>query len=130
MARNVTNVPLATSSSTVWMEWHKALKSQFGKKKANELFLMAWDKRAGAGSDASTTALREYLTDNGLEISTTGFEDAADFGSSVGDSLGGIFTGGKYLIIGLGVILVGGLAMTVFNIAKQPVKAAASVIKK
>ncbi len=52
-----------------------------------------------------------------------------DAGSDVTDFFGDFFTVGKYLGIGMGVILVGGIAMLIFNIAKEPAKAVGTAIK-
>jgi len=116
-------IPTKSSSSQSWIQWHKAMKSRYGKKDANALFVKAWDLRGGAGSDASTNELRVYMKDNGVVLDTTSIEDIVDTTQSGLDGLGSFFTMGKYATIAVGVIVVGGLAMLVYNIAKQPVKA-------
>ncbi len=123
-------IPTQQSSSQAWIEWHKAMKSRYGLKEANILFVKAWDKRAGAGSSASTNELRTYMLDNKITLDTSTLESLTDAGYSTLDSIGGIFTMGKYAAaIAVGVIVLGGVAMLVFNIAKQPVKAIGSAAK-
>jgi len=117
-------VPNQQSSSQSWIQWHKAMKSRYGLKEANLLFVKAWDKRGGAGSKGSTNELREYMRDNDVKLDTTGLEDVLDTGSSVLDTIGGAFTAGRYISLAIGVIVLGGAAMLIFNIAKQPIKAA------
>jgi len=122
MKSNINTIPTSKSSSDEWIEWHKSLKSRFGRKKANKLFIHAWEKRAGAGSDASTVSLREYMEKQGLQIDTSAWEDITDFGSGVADFIGSGFTMMKWAGIVTGVIILGGVAMILYNVAKDPAK--------
>lgn len=117
------NIPNTHSSSTAWIEWHKSLRKEFGKKKANYLFVQAWDIRAGKGSDASTNELREYMKDNGVILDTTTLEDITDTASNITDFFGDIFQYGKIagLVVG-GMVLVS-VGMILYNVAKNPIKA-------
>lgn len=118
------NIPTQSSRPEEWIEWHKGLKSNFGKKVANSLFTKAWVLR---GTPQSNTGdLREYLSKNGIVISTSAWDKIVDKGSDVTDFFGDVFNIGKYAGIGLAVILVGGIGMLVFNIAKDPNKAVGS----
>ncbi len=118
-------IPNKSSSAAAWMEWHKALKSRYGKKQANALFVTAWEKR---GSNAANTMeLREYMKDNDVDLGSNTVQDVLDFTSGGIDTIGDMFTIGKYLTIGVAVIVVGGLGMLIFNLAKQPIKALESV---
>ena len=120
----IINLPKNNSSDTVWITWYDALKSKFGRKKANSLFTANWDAQDGSNSDANTTTLRQHLEKKGkLEINT-GFagefkDKAFDLANFFGDS----FSVAKYFGIGLGVIVVGGLGLLVYNLAKDPDKA-------
>src|SRR3989304_7825161 len=114
-------IPNRQSSSASWIKWHETMKSRYGKKEANTLFLKAWDKRGGAGSSASTNELREYMKDNDVVLDTTTLESITDTASKGLDGIGDFFTMGKYVAIAVGVIIVGGLGMLIFNIAKQPI---------
>lgn len=119
-------IPNKQSSSQSWIQWHKAMKSRYGKKQANALFVKAWDMRAGTGSSASTNELREYMKSNDVVLDTTSFEDVIDTTNTGLDFIGDFFTLGKYMTIGVGVIVVGGLGLLIYNIAKNPIKSAST----
>ena len=121
------NFPNSSSSGDVWEQWHKNLVKCVGKSRANDLFLSLWRKRAGAGSDASTIRLREYLRTQGIELSVTGLKKTEDFFSDVGEFFGSGFnqfgTGVKILWYGLiGVLVLGALGL-VYTIFVNPDKA-------
>jgi hypothetical protein len=120
-------IPNKQSSSQTWIQWHKAMKRRYGKKEANLLFTKAWDMRGGAGSSASTNELRTYMKDNGIKFDTTTMESITDTTYEGLDAVGDFFTMGKYMSIAVGVIVVGGLGMLIFNIAKQPIKSAKAI---
>lgn len=121
-------IPTQQTSSAGWITWHKAMKSRYGLKQANYLFMKAWDKRAGTGSDASTVELRNYMKDNGVIIDTTTLEDVADSTSGGLDFIGDFFTVGKYMTLAVGLIVVGGLGLLVYNIVKSPLKSAGAAV--
>ena len=130
MANPTKMIPNKQSASTSWIEWHKAMKSRYGKKEANALFVKAWDQRGGAGTSASTNELREYMKDNDVVLDTTTMENVVDTTSAGLDAIGDVFTVGKYAILAVGVIVIGGLGMLVYNVVKNPErsgKAAASL---
>ena len=114
----IRNLPSANSSDLVWMGWYDALKKQFGKKKANGLFASAWDSQLANGSNANTTTLRQHL-----DISGGFWGEAKDKAFDAGNFLGDYLVMGKYLGIGIGVIVVGGLGLLVYNVARNPEKA-------
>jgi len=124
----VLNIPNVHSTSSSWIEWHKALRKSFGKKKANYLFVQAWDVRAGKGSNASTNELREYMKDNGVVLDTTTLEDITDTVSSVTDFFGDIFKYGKIAGIVVGVMILASMGMILFNLSKNPIKTAETVM--
>lgn len=119
-------IPNKQSSSQAWIQWHKALRARYGKKQANALFVKAWDMRAGKGTSASTNELREYMKSYGVVLDTTTMEDVVDTTNSGLDFMGDVFTVGKYMTLAVGLIVVGGLGLLVYNIAKQPLKAAST----
>ena len=71
--------PSSNSSGDIWEQWHKNLVKCVGKPRANDLFLQLWRKRAGAGSDASTIRLRNYLSTQGIELTVTGLKKDSRF---------------------------------------------------
>jgi hypothetical protein len=122
-----TIVPQRGDTADVWKNWHEALKSNFGKKVANQLFVQAWKVRGS--TSVSTNSLREYLKKNGIEISTTAFQDIADKGSDITNFFGDIFNVGKYAGIAIGVILIGTTGYALYNIAKNPASSAGTALK-
>jgi hypothetical protein len=114
----VNSIPTYNATVLDWIEWHKGLKSNFGKKMANSLFLKAWKIRGS--SKLNTGDLRTYLNSQGIKMDTNAWDKLVDFGGDVSDSIGGTFQAGKIVSITLGVILLGGLGLLVFNIARKP----------
>lgn len=120
----IINVPKNNSSENVWITWYDALKNKFGRKKANSLFTANWDAQSGSGSDANTTTLRQHLKKEGkLDLKGSFAGEIKDKVFDVGNFLGDYITVGKYLGIGLGVVVLGGLGLFVYNLAKDPDKA-------
>lgn len=120
----IINVPKNNSSDIVWMAWYDALKSKFGRKRANTLFSANWDAQQGAGSDANSSKLRGHLRDKGkLEISGSVLGEIKDKALDLGDWIGDAFVMGRYVSYALGGILVCGIGLFVYNLAKDPDKA-------
>lgn len=122
------NEPSIKSSDSEWIQWHKDLKGVFGKKTANSIFLAFWTKRQSSG--ANTVSLRNYAKGEGFQITgdsvISGVIDSTyDFVDGIGD----IFKVGKTATIVIVVVLVGGLGMAIFNIAKNPVSAMSTAAK-
>jgi len=117
------NEPSVNTSASGWIQWHKDCKSTFGKKTANSLFLAFWAKRGATNSNANTHDLRAYAEDQGFRIEGDAIAGVIDGVYDVADTFGDIFKIGKYATIAVGVIIIGGLGMLVFSIAKQPFKA-------
>jgi hypothetical protein len=114
----VDSIPTYNSTTDVWIQWHKELKSNFGKQTANNLWLKAWKIRGN--SKLNTSELRSYLSGQGIKLDTNAWDKIVDIGGGIGDMIGNTFQAGQILTIGLGVIIVGGIGMLVFNIARKP----------
>lgn len=128
MKANVTqNIPTISSPPEQWVQWHKDLKNYFGKKEANSLFLKAWTIRGN--SKANTSDLRTYLKDNGIKISESSWDSVVDLGVGVGDVFGDFMKISKYAGIAMGGIVLIGVGMIVYNIAKNPAQAIGTTIK-
>jgi hypothetical protein len=113
------NIPTKKSSGADWINWYDSLKSNFGRKKANELFLKTW--RVRGSRDANTSDLRDHLEKKGgLKLESTTLNVLEDLGGDVADYFGDIFTAGKWIGIGLAAITALGVGMLLFNIAKAP----------
>ena len=120
----ILDIPTGKSTGNKWIEWHKALRSRFGKKHANSLFVTGWEKRAGKDADGNTVELRNYLDKYGIILETTIMSDLADVGDSVGSFLSGTFgflkiTG--YIVVGIVLLSVG---MLLINITRKPIESA------
>lgn len=116
----ISGMPPYNSQAENWIQWHQDLKSNFGKKIANGLWLKAW--RIRGNSNANTSDLRKYMEKQGVKISGSAWDSIVDVGVGVTDAFGSIFQVGKVVGISLGVIVIGGLAMVVYNLAKNPAK--------
>lgn len=117
------NEPSVTSSDSDWIQWHKDLKSYFGKKTANSLFMAYWQKRSGTTYKSNTTELRRYAASQGMKVEGQILSGIIDSSYDFVDGIGDILKVGKTATIVIVVILVGGLGMAIFNIAKEPFKA-------
>ena len=122
-----TDIPTLASGSSAWQQWHSELVSDFGRKQANSLFMKAWGIRGN--SAANTLPLRTYLKGYGITLDESAWDKVVDTGGSIADTFGDVFKVGKYMGIGLGVIVLGGLAMIVYSIAKSPGEAIGTAAK-
>ena len=123
-------IPTKQSSDANWIEWHKSLRQNFGRKSANQIWAYAWDKRKTIA--ANTSDLRSYMEKQGVSIDggLGLLSDAADFTSGVGDYFENVFQMSKYAGYAIGVIVIGGLGMVVYNLAKDPAKSIATIALK
>ena len=122
--KEVSLIPKAASGAAAWKEWHIALKRRFGKKSANMIFVKAWEKRGGTASPAMTSDLRDYMKTQDVDLDTTVVQDIMDTGSDISNFFGDIIKTSAYMGMAISGIVVVGLAMLIFNIAKQPLEAA------
>jgi hypothetical protein len=119
MIKNVTiNEPSIKSDSAQWIQWHKDLKSTFGKKTANSVFLAFWNKRKSSG--ANTAELRDYAESQGFKIEGGSLSGIADAAYDIGDTIGDVMQVGKIVAISLTVILVAGIGLLIYNVARNP----------
>jgi len=122
---NVLIEPNQQSSDAIWIQWHKNLKTVLGKKTADSVFIQYWSAR---GSDsANTNALREYAASQGFQINGGIIGGIVDSVYNIADSIGDVFKIGKYVSIAVIVVIVGGVGMLIFNLAKQPIEAIKAV---
>tara|TARA_Y100000592_G_C5466030_1_gene316754 strand:- start:2114 stop:2536 length:423 start_codon:yes stop_codon:yes gene_type:complete len=110
------NIPGVNSSAAQWISWHKALKSCVGKKNANQLFVMQYDK---VNFDANVE-LREYMRSQGVDLDRDVLDRAVDFGSGVYNWAGGVFEIGSGISIILVVMILGSVGFLLYNIGKDP----------
>jgi|688.fasta_scaffold18419_9 hypothetical protein len=117
----VSGMPQYSSQGENWIQWHKDLKSNFGKKIANSLWLKAW--RIRGNSTSNTPDLRSYMTKQGVTISKSAWDSVVDTGIGVTDAIGSIFQMSATASILIGVVVVGGLGYVIYKIMKDPSKA-------
>lgn len=101
-------IPTSADSPEIWVAWHKSLKKWFSKAEANEHWLRFWNQRGGAGSDADTHGLREYMLTQEVNLTTTitgniadGTMDIVEFGADTITWARGLIIGGVVLAMGL-----------------------------
>ena len=110
-------IPSGTDPSEVWVEWYKALRKWFSKDVANSYFVRFWHERAGVGAVADTHALRSYMEDQGVELTTDFSGNLTDSAMSVVDFFSDTFTLVRNIIL---IVLVLGLCFLVFRWVKIP----------
>jgi hypothetical protein len=72
----VANMPPYNSKAENWIQWHNDLKSNFGKKIANGIWLKAW--RLRGNKDINTSELRTYMKKQGVTIDASGWDKFSD----------------------------------------------------
>jgi hypothetical protein len=123
----IANIPQYNSGFEEWINWYDALKQNFGKKNAKQLWIKAWKIRGN--SKANTNELRTYMAKHDITIDKTTWDSVIDTAVNATDIFGDTFTVGRYLGIGVAIIIVGGLGLAIFNIAKKPAESIGTAIK-
>ena len=109
-------IPLHESDSAIWIAWHKSLKKCVGKKNANQLFLLNYDKEA----PSSNIELREYMRSQGVDLDRDTLERLTDFGAGVYNWGSGVLNFANYTAMAVVLIIVGGAGLMIYNIVKTP----------
>jgi hypothetical protein len=114
----ISKMPNLGSSDLEWINWFDDLRKRYGRTDYVRIFTSAWKKRGG--STANTVKLRKYLGDYKIEIDESIWNKIADLGGDITDSFGSFMKVGKWAGIAVGSILLIGIGVFVFNIAKSP----------
>ena len=114
----ILSVPSKASSNQKWIEWHKALKNTFGRKKANTIFIDNWEKRGNV--NIINNDMQDYFRKQGVNLDKTFANQIIDFPEDVFDTIGNIFTMGKYAAIAVGVVILVPVGILLYNVAKSP----------
>jgi len=109
-------IPTNQSSFSTWIEWHKSLKSCVGKSKANQLWMLNFDKEAPGDS----VELREYMDSQGVQLDRDILDRTVDFGSGVAGFFGDSINFGSTISKIVVLIIVGGAGLMIYNIVKTP----------
>jgi hypothetical protein len=113
----VANMPSFSSKAENWIQWHKDLKSNFGKKIANGLWLKAWRSRGSSDSSVNSSDLRDYMKKQGVTIDTSTWNKVADATSSGLSTLFQMSATSSLVITGT---LVGLTVYIIYKVLKNP----------
>jgi len=115
----IKNIPKRNSSDQVWIQWYDALRKEFGRKKANQLFIANWDAVDGDSSNANTNTLRSHLERYGIDVSGGVLGGVKDWALGVQGYFGDIFNASKIIGIGLSSVVAISLGILLFQIATR-----------
>ena len=113
----VANMPSFSSKAENWIQWHKDLKSNFGKKIANGLWLKAWRTRGSGDSGVNTSDLRDYMKKQGVTIDTSTWNKVVDATSS---GLSDLFQMSKTTSLIIGGTVLGLTVYIIYKVLKNP----------
>lgn len=113
----IATMPQFSSKAENWIQWHKDLKSNFGKKIANGLWLKAWRTRGSSDSDVNTSDLRDYMKKQGVTIDTSTWNKVADATSS---GLSDLFQMSKATSLIIGGTVLGLTVYIIYKVLKNP----------
>lgn len=100
-------IPNTASSAEEWIAWHKQLKKWFSKAEANGYFVKFWNQRAGAGSQADTHSLREYMRSQGVELTTDWTGSFSDVTHDITDWFVTGLNWTRYIFLGTSILIIG-----------------------
>jgi len=100
------SIPTSVSTSEQWINWHEALLGWFSKQEANSYFLRFWSQRAGAGTPADTVSLREYMREQGVDLTTDFSGEIADTIEGISNWFADLFTGIRNIFLGAVIIAI------------------------
>jgi hypothetical protein len=131
-AITIRNIPTRQSTAQEWTEWWNELRSRYGKKKARAIWTKAWSIRGT--SSANTRELRTFMaekSDINIEAGIGGkiTDIVLDPFDRFQDITEDIIGAGKWVTGAVLVILIGGTAMLVYNIAKAPAESIGTALK-
>ncbi|MGB3548325.1 MAG: hypothetical protein WBA17_15235 [Saprospiraceae bacterium] len=114
----IDDIPKEHSSAEHWEQWYRSLKEDFGRDRANYVFMLAWERR---GSDAANTEeLRAYLARQGITLAADWKDIAVDFAGGVVNSVGDYFGTIRRNLMIVGIIALVIVAGIVYMILKNP----------
>lgn len=111
----IATMPPFNSKAENWIQWHKDLKSNFGNKVANGIWLKAW--RLRGNSDCNTSELRTYMKKQGVTIDASGWDKFTDATSSGLSTLFQMSATSSLIITGT---LVGLTVYIIYKVLKNP----------
>jgi hypothetical protein len=112
-------IPTSESTSDIWVNWHKSLRKWFNKTETNTHWLRFWQQRAGAGSTADTYALREYMGEQGVNLTTDSWGEITDQAADVVEWFSDTINMTRIIVAGTVIVGVGLIAYYIINSSKQ-----------
>ena len=85
----VDDMPTRSSTSEQWKLWHQAIKKEFGRDRANNLWLDAWEMRGN--TEANDEELRLYLKKQGISLEKDFSDAVVDFGAGIVEGIGDFY---------------------------------------
>ena len=114
----IQDIPSQESQSEQWKLWHEALRKRFGRDRANNLWLEAWQRRGD--DEANDEDLRTYLLKQGIRLDKDWKDAAVDFGSGVVTGVGDIFGTIRRNMMILAILVLVIVAGVLVAILKNP----------
>jgi hypothetical protein len=125
-ANPLDSMPNAQTSPQAWVTWYGTLKDYFGRKVADQVWVRTWDIYGGVDSPANTADLRDGMAKNDITIDASGSSQAYDTirhtVTGVTDFFGDFMQMGKFAVGGILVIGLGGAALLIYGLTKNPNK--------
>ena len=119
----ISTMPQFDSKAENWIQWHKDLKSNFGKKIANGLWLKAWRNRGN--KDINTSELRAYMKKQGVTIDASGWDKFSDAATS---GLTDFFQMGATLSVVTTLAVTGLVVYIAVKVLKNPSGAGSTIM--
>lgn len=123
----INDIPSRDSASEQWKLWHEALRKRFGRSRANNLWLEAWQRRGD--DEANDEELRGYLLKQGISLDKDWKDAAVDFGSDVITGVGDVFGSLRRNMMIIAILILVIVAGVIYAAIKNPelLKTAASL---
>ena len=109
-------IPTKASTANDWVVWHRGLKSRFGKKNANLLFLSAFEKRGNIG--IVNENMQNYFESQGITLDQTTLNNLKGIISDTTDFFSDFAKAGMVTTFVVGGILILSVGMLAINIAR------------
>lgn len=119
MKNSISNIPYKNAQGLIWIEWHKSLKRRYGRKEANRLFKLAYEKRIDA-TISNFLELQAYMEKQGVKLEGNFWQEMQKDWSTSFDSFTGTIkiAGISMIVIFLIVLFV--VLYAIINISKNP----------
>jgi hypothetical protein len=121
-----TNIPSLKSKAKDWMDWHKDLLSVMAEKDATEVWVAYYSDR---GDNNDDFALRSYMKNYGVDLTSNIFERLSNTGYAIGGSISNAFGIGKNVILVVGAVMLISVLGIVVQVARKPFEAANAASK-